>query len=257
MKVVLSPAKSLNFEETPPTKDYTQGVLNHEAEKLMKVLKKKTPKKLKDLMSISNQLAELNYERNQVWETPFSLDNAKQAIFTFTGDVYVGFEAESISDKALSFAQKHLRILSGLYGILKPLDLIQPYRLEMGTPLKTSRGDNLYQFWKDRITDVLNKELTEEENPIVLNLASNEYFKSLNTKKLKGKVVEVDFKDFKNGKYKVISFFAKRARGAMARFICDHQIEKIDDLEAFDWEGYQISKDHSTEKKLTFLRNQE
>lgn len=253
MKILLSPAKSLDFESNLPTEKYTEPIFLSEAEKLNGVLKKKSKKQLKDLMDISDQLAELNLQRYQDFSVPFTNENARPAVYAFSGDVYVGLDAYSISKSKIEKLQNTVRILSGMYGVLKPLDLMQPYRLEMGTDLKVNRSKNLYEFWGDKITKVLNEELTDDE--IVLNLASNEYFKSVNTKKLNGKLISPVFKDLKNGKLKIISFFAKKARGSMARFVVDHEIKNYNDLLAFDVDGYKFSKEEtkSTDKPV-FIR---
>ncbi|MGB5271055.1 MAG: peroxide stress protein YaaA, partial [Eudoraea sp.] len=219
MKIVLSPAKSLDFERPIPTVKYTQPAFLEQSEKLIKVLAKKNPKSLSKLMSISNDLAELNWERNQKFSLPFTPENARPAIYAFNGDVYQGLDAYSISENNLEKLQDTLRILSGLYGVLKPLDLIQPYRLEMGTQLKIGRKKNLYDFWKQSVTDFLNDEL--EDGELFINLASNEYFGAVDEKKLKTNVITPVFKDWKNDKLKVISFFAKKARGSMVRYILD------------------------------------
>lgn len=253
MKILLSPAKSLDFESKLPTEKYTEPIYLSEAEKLNAVLKKKSKKQLKDLMDISDQLAELNFQRYQDFSVPFTQENARPAVFAFSGDVYVGLDAYSISKSKIEKLQDTVRILSGMYGVLKPLDLMQPYRLEMGTDLKVNKSKNLYEFWGDKITNSLNEELTKDE--IVLNLASNEYFKSVNTKKLKGKLVSPVFKDFKNGKLKIISFFAKKARGSMARFVVDNEIKSYNDLLTFGVDGYKFSDEEtkSTEKPV-FIR---
>ena len=252
MKIVISPAKSLDYETPCPSQQYTQGIFLEEAEKLNAVLKKKTPKKLSDLMNISAALGELNYERNQEWALPFTLENARQAVYAFKGDVYIGLDAYTIPEEKLDQLQNKLRILSGQYGILKPLDLMQPYRLEMGTKLKIGRKENLYQFWGDKITDALNEEL--EENELFVNLASNEYFKSVQAKKLKSPVVTPVFKDYKDGKLKMISFFAKKARGMMVRYIIDNNVETVEDLKGFNCEGYGFDANLSSEKELVFTR---
>ena len=252
MKIVISPAKSLDYETPCPTKQYTQGIFLAEAEKLNAVLKKKTPKKLSDLMNISPALGELNYERNQEWALPFTSENARQAIYAFKGDVYIGLDAYTIPEEKLDQLQNKLRILSGQYGILKPLDLMQPYRLEMGTKLKIGRKENLYQFWGDKITKSLNEELIENE-PFV-NLASNEYFKSVKVKNLKSPVVTPVFKDYKDGKLKMISFFAKKARGMMVRYIIDNNVETVEDLKGFNYDGYGFDANLSSEKELVFTR---
>lgn len=252
MKIVISPAKSLDFETKVPTDKYTEGIFLNEAEKLNTVLKKKTPKKLSALMSISPKLGELNWQRNQEWALPFTSENAKQAVFAFKGDVYIGLDAYSLHLDKIEQLQNKLRMLSGQYGLLKPLDLIQPYRLEMGTKLKVGRKDNLYQYWGDKITKELNSELNDDE--VFVNLASNEYFKVVKPKLLKVPVITPVFKDYKNGKLKMISFFAKKARGLMVRYIVDNNIENTEDLKGFNYEGYAFDSNLSTDKELVFTR---
>ena len=252
MKIVISPAKSLDFETKVPTSKYTEGIFLNEAEKLNGVLKKKTPKKLSELMSISPNLGELNWQRNKDWQLPFTLQNAKQAVFAFKGDVYIGLDAYSLSQDKIDQLQNKLRILSGQYGLLKPLDLIQPYRLEMGTKLKVGRNDNLYQYWGTKVTDALNPELEPEE--VFVNLASNEYFKVLKPKLIKAPVITPVFKDYKDGKLKMISFFAKKARGLMVRYIIDNNIETAEELKGFNSEGYAFDSNLSSEKELVFTR---
>lgn len=252
MKIVISPAKSLDFETKVPTAKFTEGVFLTEAEKLSSVLKKKSPKKLSELMSISPKLGELNWQRNQDWELPFNEENAKQAVFAFKGDVYIGLDGYSLSEEKINQLQDKLRILSGQYGVLKPLDLMQPYRLEMGTKLKVGRNDNLYQFWGDKVTNELNSELEEDE--VFVNLASNEYFKVIKPKLLKTPIITPVFKDYKNGKLKIISFFAKKARGLMVRYIIDNNIETVEDLKGFNYEGYAFDSNLSNEKELVFTR---
>ncbi|MDT0552385.1 peroxide stress protein YaaA [Urechidicola vernalis] len=252
MKIVISPAKSLSFEEKAPTSEFTQGVFLQQAERISKVLKKKSARVLSKLMKISPALGELNYERNQKWSLPFDLENAKQAVYAFKGDVYIGLDAETIDESKLPELQDKLRILSGQYGLLKPLDLMQPYRLEMGTKLKLGRKDNLYQFWGDSISNSLNEEM--EEGELFVNLASNEYFKAVKPKVLKSKVITPVFKDYKNGQLKMIGFFAKKARGMMVRYIIDNNIETIDGLKGFDTEGYGFDANLSTETELVFTR---
>lgn len=252
MKIVISPAKSLDFETPAPLKKHTSGVFLKEAEKLNEVLKKKSPKKLSELMSISPKLGELNWKRNQDWHLPFTLENAKQAVYAFKGDVYIGLDAYTLSEAKIEELQQKLRILSGQYGILKPLDLIQPYRLEMGTKLKVGKKDNLYQFWDKTITNNLNSELADDE--LFVNLASNEYFKVIQPKLLKVPVITPVFKDYKNEKLKIISFFAKKARGLMVRYIIDNSIETIEGLKGFNTNGYSFDANLSTGKELIFTR---
>ena len=252
MKIVISPAKTLDFETAAPTSQFTQGIFYNEAEKLNGVLKKKTPKKLAALMSISNKLSDLNWERNQHWKLPFSLENAKQAIYAFKGDVYMGLDAYSIPLDKIEQLQSKLRILSGQYGLLKPLDLIQPYRLEMGTKLKLGRKNNLYQYWDSKITDVLNSEVTNDE-PFV-NLASKEYFKVIKPKLIKVPIVTPVFKDYKDGNLKMIGFFAKKARGLMVRYIIENDIDTIEELKGFNSEGYAFDSNLSNESEFIFTR---
>ncbi|SFD16742.1 peroxide stress protein YaaA [Algibacter pectinivorans] len=252
MKLVLSPAKSLNFESPLPTAKHTTPEFLKQSERLNKLLKTKSAKSLSKLMSISDALGQLNYERNQDWETPFTPENARPAVYAFNGDVYRGLDAYTIPEEKLETLQSTVRILSGLYGVLKPTDLMQPYRLEMGTKLKVGQNKNLYEFWKKDITKALNEELEDDE--LFLNLASNEYFKAIDTKTLKVPVVTANFKDFKNGKYKVISFFAKEARGAMARYIVDTNAQTIDDLKGFNYMDYGFSDELSKANDLVFTR---
>lgn len=252
MKLVLSPAKSLNFESELPTTLNTEAQFLKQSERLNKILKKKSAKSLSKLMSISDALGQLNYERNQSWELPFTSDNSRPAAYAFNGDVYRGLDAYTIPQKKMETLQNTVRILSGLYGVLKPTDLIQPYRLEMGTKLPVGTKKNLYEFWKKDITKALNEELEDDE--LFLNLASNEYFKAIDTKALKVPVITANFKDFKNGEYKMISFFAKAARGLMARYVVDTNAKTIDDLKGFNYEGYNFSEPMSSEKELIFIR---
>ncbi|MBO0322562.1 peroxide stress protein YaaA [Muricauda sp. CAU 1633] len=253
MKIVVSPAKSLDFETALPTSQYSQPQFLEQSEKLNGILKKKKPKALSKLMSISDNLAELNWERNQQFSLPFTTDNARPAVYAFNGDVYQGLDAYTIPEQKLESLQDTLRILSGLYGILKPLDLMQPYRLEMGTQLKVARKKNLYEFWKKQLTDHLNEELEEEE--LFINLASNEYFGAIDEKKLRVPVITPIFKDWKNDKLKVISFFAKKARGSMVRYILDTDAKTLNDIKGFDYDGYVFSNEHTLkENQPVFIR---
>lgn len=252
MKLVLSPAKSLDFDSKLPTTKCTEASFLSEAERLNKLLKKKSAKSLSKLMGISDALGQLNYERNQEWSLPFTQDNARPAFYAFSGDVYRGLDAYSIDTKKLEFVQDTVRIISGLYGLLKPLDLIQPYRLEMGTKFPVGKNKNLYEFWKKHLTKALNEELSEGE--FLLNLASNEYFKAIDTKALKVPVVTATFKDFKNGEYKTIMTFAKLARGYMTRYIIDQEVTTQEGLKGFNYEGYGFSEPMSTDNELVFIR---
>ena len=252
MKLVLSPAKSLDFESKLPTTKTSESCFLKESERLNKLLKKKSARSLSKLMSISPALGELNYERNQEWQLPFTKDNARQAIYAFSGDVYRGLDAYTIPKDKIEKVQDTVRIISGLYGVLKPLDLMQPYRLEMGTKFPVGKNKNLYEFWKQKITQALNDEL--EEGELFLNLASNEYFKAIDVKALKVPVVTATFKDFKNGEYKTIMTFAKLARGYMTRYIIDTNANTIDDLKGFNYEGYGFSEAMSSQTELVFIR---
>lgn len=252
MKIIISPAKSLDFETKATTELYTQPRFLEQSEKLNKKLKTLSRKKIGELMKISDDLASLNYDRNQQWQPPFTLDNAKQAVFSFTGEVYRGIDVNSLSQDKIPALQEKLRILSGLYGLLKPLDLIQPYRLEMGTKLKVGRTENLYKFWDTTLADSLNDELADDE--LLINLASSEYFKALPKKTLKVPMITPVFKDFKNGQYKTIMTFAKKARGLMVRYIIDNNVETLEQLKGFDVDGYGFSQEMSTETELVFTR---
>lgn len=253
MKIVVSPAKSLDYETALPTDRHTNPCFLAEAERLNKLLKKKSARSLSKLMSISNNLGALNWQRNQDWSLPFTKDNARPAVYAFNGDVYTGLDAYSLPQDKLDKLQDSLRILSGLYGVLKPLDLIQPYRLEMGTKFPVGKNKNLYEFWKKKVTQLLNEELEDDE--LFLNLASNEYFGAVDVKALKVPVITPVFKDWKNGQLKMISFFAKKARGLMVRYIIDTNARTIDDLKGFDYEGYGFSEEHSTKpNELVFIR---
>ncbi len=223
-----------------------------ESKIINKVIKQKSPKELSELMSISDKLGELNWQRNKSWKTPFTPDNARPAVYAFAGDVYIGLDANTIPVEKIAILQERLRILSGLYGILKPLDLIQPYRLEMGTKIAIGESKNLYDFWKQKLTDSLNKELKKGE--LFINLASNEYFSVLDTKALKVPVITPEFMDYKEGKLKMISFFAKKARGLMVRYIIDTNAESIEDLKGFHYEGYGFDANLSKGNKLVFTR---
>jgi cytoplasmic iron level regulating protein YaaA (DUF328/UPF0246 family) len=252
MKLVLSPAKSLDYESKLPTTKSTESEFLQQSERLNKLLKKKSAQGLSKLMHISDALSQLNYERNQEWELPFTKDNARQAIYAFSGDVYRGFDAYTVPKEKIAQVQEKVRILSGLYGILKPLDLMQPYRLEMGTKLPVGKNKNLYEFWKKDIVKSLNDELKNHE--LFLNLASQEYFKAIDVKQLKVPVVDIDFKEFKNGNYKIIAIFAKLARGLMARYIIDTNAETLDDVKGFNYENYRYHEELSKENHLVFTR---
>ena len=253
MKIVISPAKSLDFKSEIPTNNFTIPVFIEQSEVLNAKMATKSKNVIKKLMSISDNLAELNYQRYQDFSVPFTDKNARQAVYCFSGDVYVGLDAYSLPEEKIALMQKQLRILSGLYGILKPLDLMQPYRLEMGTQLKINRKKNLYEFWGKTITDSLNEELEDDE--LFVNLASQEYFKAVQSKNLKVTVVSPIFKDFKNGKLKIISFFAKKARGSMVRYILDNNVTTLDELKGFNIDSYGFSEEHTlNENEPVFIR---
>ncbi|MES2811790.1 MAG: peroxide stress protein YaaA [Bacteroidota bacterium] len=252
MKIVISPAKSLDFEKILPTDRFTKPSYLKQTKEIVKVLKKLKPKDLSELMDISDALGELNWQRNKKFKTPFTTENARPAVYAFNGDVYLGLDSYSIPEDKLDVLQSKLRILSGQYGILKPLDLMQAYRLEMGTSLPIGEHKNLYAFWKETLTTALNKEL--KKNELFINLASNEYFSVIDTKKLKVPVITPEFKDYKDGKLKMISFFAKKARGMMVRYIIDYNIETLEGLKGFNYEGYQFDANLSKGNTLVFTR---
>ncbi|SHF83585.1 hypothetical protein SAMN05444274_11058 [Mariniphaga anaerophila] len=254
MLVIISPAKSLDFKQKPTTSEFTVPEFLIESEKLIDKLRKTSAKKLSELMGISANLGNLNFERYQMWHLPFTPENAKQAVLAFNGDVYSGLDATSLPEEKLKAAQQKLRILSGLYGVLKPLDLIQPYRLEMGTKLNIGKAKDLYSFWGDKITAKIQEAVDESGTKTLVNLASNEYYKSVNTKKLNAEIVTPAFKDMKNGQYKMISFYAKKARGLMTRFILENSIENADDLQAFDVDGYVFNPRLSSPGNPVFTR---
>ena len=257
MFFVLSPAKNLNEKAPAPVKEFTQPDLLAEAEILMRQLRELAPQQIAELMHVSDKIALLNAERNAEWHTPFTPDNAKQAVFMFNGDVYEGIAADTLKPEQIQYLQQHVRLLSGLYGVLRPLDLMQPYRLEMGTAFANTRGKNLYEFWGDIITDLLNDTLAQAGSDILVNLASQEYFKSVNTKKLKARLITPVFKDEKNGKYKIISFYAKRARGLMVRYAAEHNITDPEMLKNFDYEGYSFNAAASNESEWVFMRKEQ
>ena len=256
MLITLSPSKGQDFIEPPLSKKHSKPADLKDSELLMKELKKIKSKKLQEMMSISENIANLNVGRFKSFAIPFTTKNSKQALFAFKGDVYSGLDLENFTEDDYAYAQDHLRILSGLYGCLRPLDLIQPYRLEMKTKLKNDRGDNLYQFWDDRITKSINKELKKQKEAVLINLASNEYFKSVKPKLLEGRLLNITFKETKNGKTRVVAIFAKRARGMMADYIIRNRIEKPEDLKKFKLCGYKFNKALSDDKQWTFERPQ-
>lgn len=257
MLYLLSPAKKLDYDSPLGVSRHTQPLFTEDAAELIAVLRKKSAQDIAGLMSLSQALSELNVARYQSWTPAFTLDNARQAVLAFNGDVYEGLEAASLSAKGLDWAQDHVAILSGLYGVLRPLDLMQPYRLEMGTRLDNPRGKNLYEFWGSRIAAYLNERQAGDKAPVVVNLASEEYFKSVDLKTLKARVVQCVFQDWKNGAWKIISFHAKRARGLMARYAVQHQIDDPEGLRGFDSEGYAWDASASSADKLVFRRRQD
>ena len=254
MITVISPAKKLNFKTPSNLDGFSLPEFLEDSRLLINELRKLNPRDISKLMNVNDEIAMLNFERNLAWKTPFTPDNAKQAVLAFNGQAYIGLNASTFSGKDFVFAQKHLRILSGLYGILKPLDLIQAYRLEMGIQLKNKKGKNLYEFWGDKITDFINAELEKQKNNVLINLASKEYFKSVKTKKIKGEIITPVFKEQKGNNFKVVFVYAKHARGLMSRFIIQNKIEEPEDIKAFDSEGYLFNRDLSTEKEWVFTR---
>ncbi|WP_086971384.1 peroxide stress protein YaaA [Vibrio coralliirubri] len=256
MLVVVSPAKTLDYESPLATERFSQPEFVEHSAELIEECRKLTPVDISALMKVSDKIAGLNVARFEQWRETFTQDNARQAILAFKGDVYTGLDAETLSDEDFDYAQNHLRMLSGLYGLLKPLDLMQPYRLEMGTRLANARGTNLYQFWGNIITDKLNEALNAQGDNVLINLASNEYFKAVKPKNLDGQVITPVFKDCKNGQYKVISFYAKKARGMMARYIIENKIDSVEALTQFDTAGYYFVEEESNAKELVFKREE-
>ena len=254
MLVVISPAKSLDFEKQSIVTDSSQIEFKEEAIQLVQELKVLNREDIGSLMSLSDKLSKLNYDRYQNFKRSYTESNSKQSLLAFKGDVYVGMEAENFSQNDFSYAQDHLRILSGLYGTLKPLDLIQPYRLEMGTKFENSVGKNLYEFWGNKVTDSINSQLKKSKSEFLVNLASNEYFKVLKKKQINAQIITPNFKDAKNGQYKMISFFAKKARGAMTAYIIQNKITKVEGLKGFNWDGYVYNESLSKGNDLIFTR---
>ncbi|MFN2288988.1 MAG: peroxide stress protein YaaA [Chromatocurvus sp.] len=255
MLTVISPAKTLDFDTPSTTRKTTRPEFITRAATLVEEARQLSPEDIRGLMGVSETIADLNHRRFMNWQRPFDLDNAKQALLAFKGDVYTGLEAETLSTSQLTFAQKHLRILSGLYGVLRPLDLIQPYRLEMGLKFANSGGRNLYQFWGDDIAASLNRQLKKTDSPVLLNLASNEYFKAVSGKALEAEVITPVFRDLKNGKYRVISFYAKKARGQMARYVIENGLDEPEGLKGYQTAGYRYSPSGSTPREWVFTRD--
>jgi len=257
MLMVISPAKTLDYDTAPVTKRHTlPRYLDHSRE-LIEVLREKSPQDIAVLMSLSDKLASLNVARYGSWSDTFTAENSKQALLAFKGDVYTGLNAEDFSEEDFDFAQQHLRMLSGLYGILRPLDLMQPYRLEMGTKLANPRGKDLYSFWGEHITEWLNQDLAEQGDGVLLNLASQEYFGAVKPKALDGRLIETVFRDQKNGQYKIISFYAKKARGLMARYVIKERLQDPEGLKDFNLDGYRYDQASSSPDKLVFLREEQ
>ena len=254
MLTILSPSKTQDFSSNGLPDLHSQPALLQQSEMLVKELQKQSAGDISKLMEVSDKIADLNWERFQQFSTPFSPENAKQALFAFKGDVYTGIDIENYRQEDLVFAQNHLRILSGLYGLLRPLDLIQPYRLEMKIKLQNPRGKDLYTFWGNRLTEALNEALAEQENEVLVNLASNEYVKAINKKELKPGIVTPVFREFKNGKYSTIAIFAKKARGLMTNFIVKNKIDQPETLKTFNQEGYEYSETHSKANEWVFIR---
>ncbi|WP_417553326.1 peroxide stress protein YaaA [Marinomonas fungiae] len=252
MKYLISPAKTLDLDSSLPISDYSEPNFLNQAQTLIDTIKPYSPADIASLMKLSDKLATLNVERYQTWQQQHTQDNSRPALFTFMGDVYTGLDAYSLSEAQIQYAQSHLRILSGLYGLLKPLDLMQPYRLEMGTKLSNPKGDNLYHFWADTIAPALNEELEEDE--LLVNLASTEYFKAVDKKAINNTIVTPNFLDEKNGQYKVISFYAKKARGLMVRYLIESGAESIEDIKGFNLAGYRYDAERSKPLEPVFIR---
>ncbi|WP_111859731.1 peroxide stress protein YaaA [Acinetobacter sp. CFCC 10889] len=257
MLVLISPAKTLDYETALPTDQHTTPRLLAQSEQLIEVCRALSASEIASLMSVSEKIASLNVARFQDWTPDFNFSNARQAIFAFKGDVYTGLDAYHLSAKNIEYSQQHLRMLSGLYGVLRPLDLMMPYRLEMGTKLKNTAGHNLYEFWGSQVTDLINQDLQQAGSKILVNLASDEYYKSVKESKIDAEIIKPVFLDQKNGKYKVISFYAKKARGLMARFIIENQIENIEALKTFNTDGYYFDAESSLQGELVFKRDEQ
>ena len=255
MLTVISPAKTLDFDTPPTTRKSTQPLFLERSAELVEDARAMSPEDIRGLMGVSEKIADLNHRRFMNWGMPFTLDNAKQSVLAFKGDVYNGLEADTLNTAQLNFAQKHLCILSGLYGLLRPLDLMQPYRLEMGLKFANRGGANLYEFWGDSITRAMNTQLKKSGSRVLVNLASNEYFKSVQAGALDAEIITPVFKDLKGDRYRIISFYAKKARGQMARFIIDRELNEPDGLKKFRVDGYRYNKGESTARELVFTRD--
>jgi cytoplasmic iron level regulating protein YaaA (DUF328/UPF0246 family) len=257
MLLVISPAKTLDYETPPVTSTHSKPRFLEYSRELIDILQEKSPQDIAQLMSLSDKLASLNVARYGSWSDQFTKENSKQALLAFKGDVYTGLAAEDFTEDDFDFAQQHLRMLSGLYGILRPLDLMQPYRLEMGTKLANARGKDLYSFWGEHISEWLNEDLKKQGDDVLVNLASQEYFGAVKPKTLKARVIDTVFKDQKNGEYKIISFYAKKARGLMARYVIKERLDDPEKLKEFDLDGYYFDATSSTPNKLVFLRDEQ
>lgn len=254
MIAILSPAKTITLDKEIKANIYTEPVFLQEASELMEELMKYTPPEMESLMKVNSDLAEKNFMRHLHWSKDHHLSNGKQALLAYDGAVYQGINAVDFNEEQLSFANKHIRILSGLYGALRPLDIIQPYRLEMATKLENAEGNNLYSFWKEKLTDYFMKELYMQDDNVLINLASKEYSSAINLDKINGKIITPVFKDYKGGIYKVVTIYAKRARGLMSRFIIENSITSVNELKEFDTEGYSYNEDLSTGSEWIFTR---
>ena len=257
MLALISPAKTLDYETALPTDVHTLPRLLTHSQQLIDSSRQLSATQIADLMKVSEKIAQLNVARFKDWQPEFNFSNARQAMFAFKGDVYTGLDAYALNDSQIEYAQQHLRMLSGLYGLLRPLDLMMPYRLEMGTKLHNVRGHNLYQFWDHHITDLINQDLANAESELLLNLASDEYYKSVNVAEIRAEIIKPVFLDQKNGKYKVISFYAKKARGLMARYMIENQLQRIEDLKSFNLDGYYFDSGSSIHGELVFKRDEQ
>lgn len=257
MLALISPAKTLDYETALPTDVHTLPRLLTHSQQLIDSSRQLSATQIADLMKVSEKIAQLNVARFKDWQPEFNFSNARQAVFAFKGDVYTGLDAYALNDSQIEYAQQHLRMLSGLYGLLRPLDLMMPYRLEMGTKLHNVRGHNLYQFWDHHITDLINQDLANAESELLLNLASDEYYKSVNVAEIRAEIIKPVFLDQKNGKYKVISFYAKKARGLMARYMIENQLQRIEDLKSFNLNGYYFDSGSSIHGELVFKRDEQ
>ncbi|OTG66594.1 peroxide stress protein YaaA [Acinetobacter silvestris] len=257
MLALISPAKTLDYESALPTDTHTLPRLLDQSQQLIDLSRKLSASEIASLMSVSEKIAHLNVDRFRDWNADFNFSNARQAIYAFKGDVYTGLDAYDLPVADMEFAQKHLRMLSGLYGVLRPLDLMMPYRLEMGTKLKNSRGHNLYEFWGEQITNLINDDLENINSTLLVNISSDEYYKSVKESKIKANIIKPVFLDQKHGQYKVISFYAKKARGLMARYIIENQLKKIEDLKSFNSNGYYFDAESSLKGELVFKRDEQ